>query len=101
MTRTLLTRRNAGERRAAATRGATLAAVAAILTAWPFAEARADGVADEAELHFRAGQDQYNKGDYRGALEHFMLSNRLVPNRNVVYNIARVFEQLRRYADAH
>ena len=30
-----------------------------------------------------------------------MLSNRLVPNRNVVYNIARTFEQLRRFADAH
>ena len=35
------------------------------------------------------------------ALEHFLASNRLVPNRNVVYNIARAYEQLSRYADAH
>lgn len=47
------------------------------------------------------GAELYQQGDYRGALQHFLLSNRLVPNRNVVFNIARTFEQLRRYADAH
>ncbi len=63
--------------------------------------ARADGLADEAELHFQRGADLYRRGEYSSALEHLMLSNRLVPNRNVVYNIARTFEQLRRFADAH
>jgi len=63
--------------------------------------ARADGLADEAELHFQRGADLYRRGDFAGALEHLMLSNRLVPNRNVIYNIARTFEQLRRFADAH
>ncbi|HZF54380.1 MAG TPA: TonB-dependent receptor [Polyangiaceae bacterium] len=61
----------------------------------------ADGLADEAELHFQLGTDRYRERDFRGALEHFLASNRLVPNRNVVFNIARTFEQMRRYADAH
>jgi outer membrane receptor protein involved in Fe transport len=64
-------------------------------------ELRADGLADEAELHFQLGSDRYKERDFRGALEHFLASNRLVPNRNVVFNIARTFEQMRRYADAH
>jgi outer membrane receptor protein involved in Fe transport len=63
--------------------------------------ARADGVADEADLHFEIGAEAYQKGDFRTALEHFLLSNRLVNNRNVVFNIARTYEQLKRYADAH
>lgn len=62
--------------------------------------ARADDVADEADLQFRIGADRYTAGDYRGALEHFLASNRLVPNRNVVYNIARTFEKLERYPEA-
>lgn len=61
----------------------------------------ADGLADEADLHFQLGAERYQQGDFRGALEQFLISNRLVPNRNVVYNIARCFEQLKRYADAH
>ena len=64
-------------------------------------EARADGLADEAELHFRLGAEAYTKGDYESALEHFLASNRLVPNRNVVYNVARTFERLAQFADAH
>jgi outer membrane receptor for ferrienterochelin and colicins len=61
----------------------------------------ADGVADEAELHFQIGATAYGKGDYQTALEHFLLSNRLVPNRNVGFNIALAFEKLGRFADAH
>lgn len=79
-------------------------AVALALAAGPLSggrEAWADGLADEAELHFRLGGDAYAKGDYNGALEHFLASNRLVPNRNVVFNVARTFERLGRYADAH
>lgn len=63
--------------------------------------ARADGAADEADLHFEIGAEAYVKGDFRTALEHFLLSNRLVANRNVVFNIARTYEQLKRYADAY
>ena len=77
---------------------ALLIALLAIATA---SSARADGLADEAELHFQRGADLYRRAEYATALEHLMLSNRLVPNRNVVYNIARTFEQLRRFADAH
>jgi outer membrane receptor protein involved in Fe transport len=84
-------------RRAAA---ATLSATV-ILQAMPPAVAVADDVADEADLHFRLGTEAYAARDFRGALEHFLMSNRLVPNRNVVFNIARTYEQLTQYADAH
>ncbi|MFO0762272.1 MAG: TonB-dependent receptor [Byssovorax sp.] len=63
--------------------------------------ARADGLADEADLHFQIAAEHYQKGEFREALEHFLFSNRLVPNKNVVFNIARTYEQLKRYADAH
>jgi outer membrane receptor protein involved in Fe transport len=78
----------------------TLLALAAAL---PLAagDARAGGLADEAELQFQIGAEHYQKGEYRDALEHFFISNRLVPNRNVVFNIARTYEQMKRYADAH
>jgi outer membrane receptor protein involved in Fe transport len=62
--------------------------------------ARADDVADEADLRFRIGAERYTASDYRGALEHFLASNRLAPNRNVVFNIARTYEKLERYPEA-
>src|SRR5215813_1947259 len=61
----------------------------------------ADGTADEAELQFRLGTAEFQKGNYEAALEHFFISNRVAPNRNVLYNIGSAFEKLRRYADAH
>ncbi len=67
----------------------------------PMSAAWADDLADEADLHFRLGTEAYTNRDYRGALEHFLASNRLVPNRNVIFNIARTYEQLAQYADAH
>ena len=77
------------------------AAIAATaLTTWS-AAARADGTADEADLHFQMGTADFQRGDYSAALAHFLLSNRLAPNRNVGFNIASAYEQLKRYADAH
>ena len=63
--------------------------------------ARADGTADEADLHFRMGRADFRRGDYEGALAHFLQSNRLAPNRNVVFNIGSAYEQQKRWADAH
>lgn len=63
--------------------------------------AYADGNADEADLHFETGVASYSKGDFQTALEHFLASNRLVPNRNVVLNIALTYEKLGKFADAH
>lgn len=65
------------------------------------APARADDLADEADLQFTLGAEAYQKSDFRGALEHFLASNRLVPNRNVLYNIARTYEQLKQYPEAY
>jgi outer membrane receptor protein involved in Fe transport len=61
----------------------------------------ADDVADEADLEFDLGADAYAKKNFAAALEHFLISNRLVPNRNVVFNIARAYEQLNRSSDAY
>src|SRR5689334_6296080 len=62
--------------------------------------AHADDLADEADLQFQLGAARYRDGDYLGALEHFLASNRLVPNRNVSFNIARSFEKLKQYPAA-
>jgi outer membrane receptor for ferrienterochelin and colicins len=61
----------------------------------------ADGVADEADLQFTMGAEAYSKGEFTSALEHFLASNRLVSNRNVMFNIARAYEQLGRFPDAY
>jgi outer membrane receptor for ferrienterochelin and colicins len=63
--------------------------------------ASADGVADEADLQFSTGAEAYTKGEFKVALQHFLASNRLVPNRNVMFNIARAYEQLDRFHDAY
>jgi outer membrane receptor protein involved in Fe transport len=78
-----------------------VAVIVGLLALPPEPLARAQGVADEAQLHFELGREAYQRAEYRAALEHFLASNRLAPNRNVVYNAARAFEQLKRYADAH
>ena len=54
-----------------------------------------------ADLHFELGAERFRARDYRGALEHFLLSNRLVPNRNVVFDIAETYAQLKQYPDAY
>ncbi|MET0591915.1 MAG: PEGA domain-containing protein, partial [Polyangiaceae bacterium] len=71
---------------------------AALLLGAP--RAYADDLADEADLQFQLGATRYGAGDYQGALEHFLASNRLVPNRNVSFNIARSFEKLKQYPAA-
>jgi len=61
----------------------------------------ATDLADEADLHFRLGNERVNAGDYRQALVHYLLSNRLAPNKNVVFNIASMYEELGQYPDAY
>src|ERR1700677_4167571 len=63
--------------------------------------AAADNLADEAQVEFELGAARYKAGDFLTALEHFLASNRLAPNRNVVFNIARAFEQLGQNAEAY
>ncbi len=77
---------------------AVLLAISAIAAPLP---AVADGTADEADLQFRLGKEEFKKGSYDTALAHFFASNRLAPNRNVLFNIASTYEALSRYADAH
>ena len=63
--------------------------------------ARADDVADEADHLFSLGAERYQDKDYKGALQYFLASNRLVRNRNVMFNIARTYEHLRDFPDAY
>lgn len=57
-------------------------------------------LAEEADLHFQQAIDHYRAGRFEKALEHLLRSNRLVPNRNVAFNIARCYEQLGRFDEA-
>ncbi|MBI4815132.1 MAG: TonB-dependent receptor [Deltaproteobacteria bacterium] len=82
-------------------RALCLSAICGLATTLWTVDGWADGVADEAELHFQLAADRYQKDDFLGALEHFLASNRLVPNRNVMFNIARTLERLGRFPDAY
>jgi outer membrane receptor for ferrienterochelin and colicin len=64
------------------------------------APAAAEDVADEAQFHFARGNQLYRQGRFDDALSEFYASNRLVPNRNVRFNIARCLEQLKLYDEA-
>ena len=68
---------------------AGLTIAAALLTAAP---SFADNTADEADVAFVLGNEAFAKRDYDRALSHYFLSYRLVPNRNVLFNIAKCFE---------
>lgn len=56
--------------------------------------------ADQADVEFRLGTEAYRARQYEKALSHFFASNRLVPNRNVVFNIARCYENMASYVEA-
>lgn len=64
------------------------------------AQGPAEATADEADVRFRLGNQAYKKRDFHQALSHYFASNRMAPNRNVIFNIARCYEQLKRYAEA-
>lgn len=63
--------------------------------------ALADNTADEADIAFSRGVQAYSKRDYEAALSSYFLSYRLVPNRNVLFNIARCYEALDRPDEAY
>src|SRR5207253_8122327 len=63
--------------------------------------ARADSLADEADFRFHRGARLFKDGNVEEALGEFLASNHLVHNRNVVFNIARSFELLKRYNEAY
>lgn len=89
-------------RRNAAALGLLLAAaVPATLRAAPAVEGPTADLAEEADLQFNLGVELYRQGQLQSALEHLLASNRLAPNRNVVFNIARIYEQLGRLPEAY
>lgn len=65
------------------------------------AAALANNTADEADVAFEVGNEAYARGDYVEALRSYFASYRLVPNRNVLFNIARCYEALTRYNEAY
>ena len=79
---------------------ATLTALACAGVLLTSAVVRADNTADEADIAFTLGNQAFVKRDYEKALSWYFLSNRLVPNRNVLFNIARCFEALNKFDEA-
>lgn len=62
--------------------------------------ARADD-ASEAQAEFERGARLYRQRHFEEAITSFLASNRLVPNANVVYNIAVTYELLGRPVEAY
>jgi outer membrane receptor protein involved in Fe transport len=77
------------------------AAVCAFTLAVLSPPARADAVADEADFRFNRAAAFFKQGKLEEALSEFLSSNRLVRNRNVIFNIARCFEALKQPNEAH
>ncbi|PTL80061.1 TonB-dependent receptor domain-containing protein [Vitiosangium sp. GDMCC 1.1324] len=65
------------------------------------AAALANNSADEADVAFELGNEAYARRQYIEALRSYFASYRLVPNRNVLFNIARCYEALTRYNEAY
>ena len=84
-------------------RAATALFVAALLAAVTLGwrSARADAIGDEADFRFNHAAGLLKQGKIEEALAEFFASNRLVRNRNVIFNIARCFEVLRQPDEAH
>lgn len=83
-----------------------LALALLLAAAVPCASARAQhegrlDLATEADIQFELGVDAQRRGDYRTALQHYLASQRLAPNKNVVFNIALCFERLDRFPEAY
>lgn len=62
--------------------------------------ARADD-ASEARLQYELGSELYSQRRFAEALERFIASNRLVPNANVVFNIAQTYQLMDRPVEAY
>ncbi len=75
------------------------AALALLLHAAPVLAA--SSTADEADVAFELGNEAYAKGNFHLALQQYFTSYRLVPNRSVLFNIARSYEALERYTEAY
>lgn len=76
----------------------------AVLLADAYAqEPAAPGVdlAEEAEIAFEIGVQHVQRGDYLSGLSFLLESNRLAPNKNVLYNIAGAYEALGRFEQAY
>jgi outer membrane receptor for ferrienterochelin and colicins len=67
----------------------------------PAAEALAHNTADAADIAFELGNTAWARRRYTEALHAWHSSYLLVPNRNVLFNIARCYEALRRYDEAY
>jgi outer membrane receptor protein involved in Fe transport len=82
-------------------RKTTLSLILSIIICLHPAASRGQDVASEADLLFRRGGAAFKSARYEDALLAFMASNRLVRNRNALYNIALCFLKLGNPSDAY
>lgn len=78
---------------------ARAAVLALLISMWGGARAMGQE-ATEAQLLFERGAELYRERRFGEALEAMVASNRLVPNANVVFNVAQIYELLERPMDA-
>ncbi len=74
-----------------------LAAALAGIICFAAGAARADE-ASEAKLQFELGQELYKQKRLPEAIDRFVASNRLVPNPNIVFNVASIYAALAKQA---
>lgn len=79
---------------------AGLAASMIAASLWLVARPASGQESSEAELQYELGAEHYREGRYAEAVERFLASNRLVPNANVVFNIAQTYGLMGRPVDA-
>ena len=86
-----------------------LALLLASLTITPIAAAQAppevpsaqDSDFDEsARVHFHAGKDSYDRGDYESALREFQIAHEMSGRAALLYNLGACLERLDRFAEA-
>jgi tetratricopeptide (TPR) repeat protein len=79
---------------------ASLLGLALVLAITAPAAAKEDSLRGEARQHFDAGMGQFERRDYRQALESFARAYERAPYPDLVYNTARCREELGDFAGA-
>ncbi|MBN8609286.1 MAG: tetratricopeptide repeat protein [Deltaproteobacteria bacterium] len=73
---------------------------ASVVTAQDAASARPSDLDDRARIHFQAGTDYFERGDYEGALRELQIAHEMSGRPALLYNIGACLERLGRLTEA-